>query len=115
MEVIISNIDGYTAVTTITGETDIHDEAVKLGGVVYSGEIFSFNKWEGDVIVKDVEAEEAHLFSCLREKRDQLLAGTDWMANPDVTLPLAMTTYRQALRDLPATVDIHNPVYPTRP
>ena len=39
----------------------------------------------------------------LREQRNLLLAETDWMANSDVTLPATWKTYRQELRDLPAT------------
>ena len=35
----------------------------------------------------------------LREKRNNLLAKTDWTANSDVTMSSEMTTYRQALRD----------------
>ena len=38
----------------------------------------------------------------LRSKRNNLLSETDWMANSDVTMSEDMTTYRQALRDLPA-------------
>jgi hypothetical protein len=115
MSVIISEIDGHIAVTIVTQEVSIHDEAERLGGVVYDGETFSFNKWDGDVIVKDVEAEKTHLFALLREKRNQLLAETDWTVNPDVTMTAEMAEYRQALRDLPATVDIYNPVYPVKP
>ena len=33
----------------------------------------------------------------LRRQRDALLAETDWMANSDVTMSDAWTTYRQAL------------------
>jgi len=35
-----------------------------------------------------------------RNKRDSLLAETDWMALSDVTMSTEMTTYRQALRDI---------------
>jgi hypothetical protein len=50
-----------------------------------------------------------------RENRNGLLAETDWTANSDVTMSAEMATYRQALRDLPETVDINNPVYPEKP
>jgi len=36
----------------------------------------------------------------LREKRNALLAETDWMANSDVTMSTAWRNYRQALRDI---------------
>ena len=35
-----------------------------------------------------------------RTKRDGLLAETDWTGMSDVTMTSAMTTYRQALRDI---------------
>jgi len=37
----------------------------------------------------------------LRSHRDQALAGSDWRALKDVTLPNPWKEYRQALRDLP--------------
>ena len=55
----------------------------------------------------------------LRRKRNRLLAETDFYALSDVTLSSDMTTYRQALRDLPAgkdTVDkCNNATWPTKP
>jgi hypothetical protein len=41
----------------------------------------------------------------LREKRNNLLAQTDWTANSDVTMSDAMKTYRQQLRDAPSGLD----------
>ena len=41
----------------------------------------------------------------LRRERDAKLAATDWRAMPDLTLSDAWKTYRQALRDLPASYD----------
>ena len=40
-----------------------------------------------------------------RNKRNNLLAETDWMANSDVTMSDEWKTYRQALRDLPSGLD----------
>jgi hypothetical protein len=52
----------------------------------------------------------------LREKRNQLLAETDYLALSDATLSEDMRTYRQALRDLPAnTSDPANPTWPVKP
>ena len=55
----------------------------------------------------------------LRSKRNYLLAETDFYGNSDVTMSSDMTTYRQALRDLPAgkdTVDkCNNATWPTKP
>tara|TARA_R100000306_G_C4350755_1_gene130008 strand:+ start:707 stop:1018 length:312 start_codon:yes stop_codon:yes gene_type:complete len=40
-------------------------------------------------------------FRQLRFARNTIIAETDWVANSDVTMSEAMTTYRQALRDIP--------------
>ena len=39
-------------------------------------------------------------FRKLRIARNSLIAETDWTANSDLTMSEAMTTYRQALRDI---------------
>jgi len=39
----------------------------------------------------------------LRVERDRLLTACDWRASSDLTLADAWKTYRQALRDLPAS------------
>ena len=61
----------------------------------------------------------ARALANLRSKRNRLLAETDFYALSDVTLSDDMTTYRQALRDLPAgkdTVDkCNNATWPTKP
>ena len=55
----------------------------------------------------------------LRKKRNSLLIETDWLANSDVTMSSAMTTYRQALRDITnglTTVEqIEAVIFPTKP
>ena len=55
----------------------------------------------------------------LRSTRNRLLAETDFWGNSDMTMSDDMTTYRQALRDLPAgkdTVDkCENATWPTKP
>jgi len=52
----------------------------------------------------------------VREKRNQLLAETDFYALSDVTMSTEMANYRQQLRDLPTSTS--NPddiVFPTKP
>jgi len=55
----------------------------------------------------------------VREKRNRLIAETDYLALSDNTLSEAMTTYRQALRDITngiTTVEQANNVnWPTKP
>jgi hypothetical protein len=56
------------------------------------------------------------LLENLRQRRNQLLTETDYLALADSTLTDEMRSYRQALRDLPAnTVDPANPVWPVKP
>jgi len=95
----------YSNVVTIddgTGAFDADGNQVTLDQLVV------------DAAAVEVAAEQA--LARLRSKRNQLLAETDYLALSDVTLSSDMTTYRQALRDLPAnTSDPANPVWPAKP
>ena len=52
----------------------------------------------------------------IRRHRDRLLSETDWMANSDVTMSDAWKTYRQELRDVPASNTVYeNVTWPTKP
>jgi len=63
---------------------------------------------------------EAALNTCnwdnVRKERNELLAVTDFYALSDVPMSSDMTTYRQALRDVPASVeDSKDVVWPEKP
>jgi hypothetical protein len=74
---------------------------------------------------KKTELVNAEPMRLLRVERDRLLAECDWMANSDVTLASNWKTYRQALRDLPASaspklsadgsLDMSSVTFPTKP
>ena len=52
----------------------------------------------------------------IRDKRNKLLAETDWWALSDHTATAEQTTYRQALRDVPAQSGFPDTVtWPTKP
>lgn len=54
----------------------------------------------------------------IREKRDALLAETDWVSGEDVpqTIKDAWFPYRQALRDITQTYSVYDEVvWPTKP
>ena len=52
----------------------------------------------------------------VRTQRNALLAETDWCALSDVTMSADMTTYRQALRDVPEQAGFpHSVTWPTKP
>ena len=55
-------------------------------------------------------------WAALREKRNALLAETDWWASSDLTMTDEQKSYRVALRNLPAnTDDPTNPTFPVQP
>ena len=69
-----------------------------------------------EVTAKLSELEVDAKWFVVREKRNKLLAETDYLALSDNTMSDEMTAYRQALRDLPASTS--NPddvVFPTKP
>ena len=75
---------------------------------------------EAAIAAKVAQLELEKSWSDLREKRDRLIAETDWEIvkhkELGTDIPTALTTYRQDLRDLPAnTSDPSNPIWPVKP
>ena len=80
---------------------------------------------ETEVNSKISELDNAEAMRLLREERDIRIAKTDWRASSDLTLADAWKTYRQALRDLPASatpkldstynLDLTSVTWPTEP
>ena len=65
-------------------------------------------EWADEVPVREMED--------IRSHRNRLLTETDWMANSDVTMSDAWKTYRQELRDIPASNTVYKDVtWPTKP
>ena len=66
-----------------------------------------------------IDGEKDRELEVLRYQRDKLLVETDYLALSDVTMSSAMTTYRQALRDITAGLDTVEKVeakeFPTKP
>ena len=59
---------------------------------------------------------DANAAEAVRADRDERLAKTDWRAVSDLTLSSEWTTYRQALRDVPAQSGFpHTVTWPTEP
>ena len=58
---------------------------------------------DAEIITEQTRLIALEEFKLLREERNKRLAATDWRANADVGLTDAWKTYRQALRDLPAS------------
>ena len=64
---------------------------------------------EDEVNKKIDELKAAEPMNLLREERDRLIAQSDWMIvrakETSTNIPAAWKTYRQSLRDLPASAD----------
>lgn len=72
---------------------------------------------DGNVVEYDNDAAvaEGNLIA-LRNKRNRLIAETDWWASSDLTMTSAQNTYRQALRDITDTyTSLDDVVWPTKP
>ena len=101
---------------------------------VLEGEDYSGLEWldssqtkptETEVNSKISELDNAEPMRLLRIERDTRIAKTDWRASSDLTLADAWKTYRQALRDLPASatpklnsdyeLDLTSVTWPTEP
>ena len=80
---------------------------------------------ETEVNSKISELDKAEPMRLLRIERNTRIAKTDWRASSDLTLVDAWKTYRQALRDLPASatpkldsnyeLDLTSVTWPTEP
>mgnify|MGYP001424930644 CR=1 FL=1 len=63
-----------------------------------------------------VDQTDSEQWATIRVERDTKLMASDWMANSDVTMSNAWKTYRQQLRDLPASEsDPDDITWPTEP
>ena len=101
---------------------------------VLRGEDYSGLEWldgsqtkptETEVTNKVAELDAAEPIRLLRAERDARIAKTDWRASSDLTVSDAWKTYRQALRDLPASaspsldssydLDLTSVTWPTEP
>jgi len=80
---------------------------------------------ETEVNSKISSLDTAEPMRLLRVERDKRIALTDWRASSDLTIADAWKTYRQALRDLPASatpkldsnydLDLTSVTWPTEP
>ena len=95
------------------------------GSAIESADPKDFGTTWKAVSDKKTELVNAEPMRLLRVERDRLLVETDWMANSDVTLADNWKTYRQQLRDLPASakpklssdgsLDMSSVTFPTKP
>ena len=99
-----------------------------LSGTTYSGLVWissDTKPTESEVSAKITELNNAEPMRLLRVERDRLLTACDWRASSDLTLADSWKTYRQSLRDLPASaspkldsdgnLDMSSVTFPTEP
>ena len=104
------------------------DSRYVIRGTSYSGldwKSSDTKPTESELTAKINELNNAEPMRLLRVERDKRLAACDWRASSDLTLTNAWKTYRQALRDLPATaspkldsyaeLDLSSVSFPTEP
>ena len=112
-----------------TNETEFNSMFTKVtgtdsnGSAIESSDPNDFGTTWSAVSAKKTELINVEPMRLLREERDLRLAATDWWASSDLTMSSDRTTYRQALRDLPAnqtpTINsegaLQNVTWPTKP
>ena len=99
----------------------------------WSGNDYSGLQWldsgaaptESEIDAEITRLTNAETKKLLRDERDKLLAACDWRASSDLTLADNWKTYRQSLRDLPASaspkldsngnLDMSSVTFPTEP
>ena len=94
-------------------------------GTEYSGLTGSDKPTESEINAEVTRLNNAEPMRLLRVERDRLLTAGDWRARSDLTLSTAWKTYRQSLRDLPASasptldsngnLDMSSVTFPTEP
>ena len=115
--------DKVDALKSLKPNKDFAWDGTDYSGLTYYG---------GDTVPteSEIDAEVTRLTNAegmrlLRLERNTRLAACDWRASSDVTLSTAWKTYRQSLRDLPASaspkldadgnLDMSSVTFPTKP
>ena len=95
-------------------ETDAKGNTIEAWSVV---DKFADTTAEDGTVTTKAEHETAYTASLVADKetsirndRDRRIALTDWTASTDITMTAEMTTYRQALRDVPAQAGFPNTI-----
>jgi len=94
-------------------------------GTDYANLTGSDKPTESEIDAEVTRLNNAEPMRLLRVERDRLLTATDWRASSDLTLADDWKTYRQSLRDLPASstptldsdgnLDMSSVTFPTEP
>jgi hypothetical protein len=92
--------------------------AHEFDGVTYTLPSYEYTDVE---VLKNSNLTDEQKLLLIIDERNKRLSACDWTQLPDVAAVHtiewlgAWVVYRQALRDLPATVDVNNPAFPIPP
>ena len=123
-DTLITKAEIYKKFDAICNLTDNKVQFSMLGDTITSWSDNSVAKPSNSAITAEVtRLNNAEPMRLLRLERDEKLAETDWWAVSDLTMSNDRKTYRQALRDLPASADpkldsdnfLTNVTWPTKP
>ncbi len=103
-------IQGTRICDVVTTEFPVHSDLV---WVDVADDTTTQDTYVDGAVVKYTEP--TLTWAAIRQQRNKLLAACDWMANSDVTMSDAWTTYRQALRDITTQDDPDDITWPTEP
>ena len=99
-------------VQTIVRDPEPHNNETAVNEE--TGETYKTGRWVIGYTAENKPQDQAE--DAVRNKRDQLLNETDWMALSDVTMSAEMTSYRQALRDITDQTGFpYSVTWPTKP
>ncbi len=115
--------DKYQAVTSLKPSGDWSWSGYDYANLTWNSS--DTKPTESEIDAEVTRLNNAEPMRLLREERNKLLATTDWRASSDLTLSTAWKTYRQSLRDLPASaspkldangnLDMSSVTFPTEP
>ena len=123
-DTLITKAETYKKFDAICNLTDNKVQFSMLGDTITSWSDNSVAKPSNSAISAELtRLNNAEPMRLLRLQRDEKLAETDWWGVSDLTMSNDRKTYRQALRDLPASADpkldsdnfLTNVTWPTKP
>ena len=123
-DTLITKAETYKKFDAICNLTDNKVQFSMLGDTITSWSDNSVAKPSNSAISAELtRLNNAEPMRLLRLVRDEKLAETDWCSFSDITISYYSKTYRQALRDLPASADpkldsdnfLTNVTWPTKP
>jgi len=110
--VMTTDVDGKSVKVVESVEKDEDPESETYGEVIKTN--YKMSHFSGDDTAKDARLL-AEKWKDVRRDRNRKLEETDYLALKDNTLSTAMSTYRQALRDVPTQTDPDNITWPSKP